>query len=217
MNKDLEKEYKELMTEDVPDLWGRIEAGLEPKKPAAKVSFWRKYRTWGMAAAACLCLTVVAPMIYNGVSSDSTSKSDSGGDSGGAAYAPSIMDNMSEGSMYEYNGGDGFSPQENYEADWGDVNSAGEASNSGYDDVFYLVTAIVTEVLDEGEEWGKVYCVQLLETELTDWAEGDIIKLYDRGLLDEELMEGETYLLAIVPLETDDDTEEYYIYDFMRK
>ena len=209
MNKDLEKEYKELMTEDVPDLWGRIEAGLEPKEPAARASFWRKYHAWGMAAAACLCLAVAAPMIYRGISGDSASKFGSG--------APSIMDNVSDGSMYEYSGGDGFSPQENYEADWGDVNSAGEASNGGYDDVFYIVTAIVTEVLDEGEAWGKVYCVQLVETELTDLAEGDIIKLYDRGLLDEELMEGETYLLAIVPLETDNDTEEYYIYDFIRK
>ena len=33
MNKNLEQEYRELMAEDMPDLWDRIEAGLEPKQP----------------------------------------------------------------------------------------------------------------------------------------------------------------------------------------
>ncbi|MCH5264103.1 MAG: hypothetical protein J1F42_14435, partial [Lachnospiraceae bacterium] len=106
MNKDLEKEYKELMTEDVPDLWGRIEEGLEPKKATTRVSFWRKYRAWGMAAAACLCLAVVAPMIYGVISDDSLNKSDSSG----ASYAPSIMYNTSDGSIEENAGGDNFSP-----------------------------------------------------------------------------------------------------------
>ena len=212
MNKDLEKEYKELMTEDVPDLWGRIEAGLEPKKSAAKVNFWRKYRTLGMAAAACLCLAVVAPMVYSGVSGDSASKSDSVGDSGGAAYAPSIMDNASDGGMYEYSGGDGFSPQENYEAEWEDVNSAGEAPNDGYDDEFCTIIAKVTEILDE--EGKKAYLVQVVEADRAGWSDGDIIRLYEMELLDEELTEDETYLFDILILETDDGSEEYFIYDY---
>ena len=211
MNKDLEKEYKELMSEDVPDLWGRIEAGLEPKKPAAKVSFWRKYRTLGMAAAACLCLAVVGPMIYNIVSENNASESKSGG----AAYAPSIMDNASDGGMDENMGWDNFSPGENYEPEWEDVNSAGEALLGEYEDEFYIVTAIVTEVLEE--ERGKVYLIQLVETHRDDWAEGDIIRLYELGQLDEEITEGGTYLFDILSLETDDGEEEYFIYDYWSK
>ena len=210
MNKDLEKEYKELMTEDVPDLWGRIEAGLEPKEPAAKASFWRKYHAWGMAAAACLCLAVAAPMIYNSVFDNSMSESKNGG----AAYAPSIMDNMSDGSMYENAGWDGFSPQENNEADWGDANSAEEVQNHGYDDEFHIITATVTAVMEEGEEWRKVYLVQLVEADRAGWSEGDFIRLYELEQLDEEITEGDTYLFDILILVTDDGEEEYFIYDF---
>lgn len=79
MNKDLEKEYKELMTNDVPDLWERIEAGLEPKQPAAeKVIRWRNYRVWGAAAAACLCLAVTVPALILANQRENSSNSDSG-------------------------------------------------------------------------------------------------------------------------------------------
>ena len=69
MNKNLEQEYRELMAEDMPDLWDRIEAGLEPKQPVevrreqsgsrGGQSRRRRYGAWGIAAAACLCLAVV--------------------------------------------------------------------------------------------------------------------------------------------------------------
>lgn len=208
MNKDLEKEYKELMTEDVPDLWGRIEAGLESKESAAKVSFLRKYRTLGMAAAACLCLAVVGPMIYSGISGDSASKADSGG----AAYAPSIMDSASDGGMDGNMGWDNFSPGVNYEPEWEDVNSAGEAPNDGYDYEFCIITATVTEVLEE--EGKNVYLVQMVEADRADWSQGDIIKLYELGQADEKLTVGETYLFDILISETDDGVEEYFIYDY---
>ena len=66
MNKNLEKEYKELMAENVPDLWERIESGLEPKQSAAKKgSLWRRYGMWGFAVAACLCMVVTVPAILS--------------------------------------------------------------------------------------------------------------------------------------------------------
>ena len=206
MNKDLEKEYKELMTEDVPDLWGRIEEGLEPKKAATRVSFWRKYRAWGMAAVACLCLAVVAPMIYGVISDDSLNKSDSSG----ASYAPSIMYHTSDGSMYEENaGGDNFSPAENYETEWNDANVDG-ASIGEYDEVC-TITAKVTEILEE--EGRNVYLVQIMEAGYADRSEGELIRLYELEPLDEALTEGETYLLDILIRESDDGTEEYFIYE----
>jgi len=62
MNKNLEQEYRELMAEDMSDLWDRIEAGLEPKEPVEErreqsgsrggQSRRRRYGAWGIAAAA---------------------------------------------------------------------------------------------------------------------------------------------------------------------
>ena len=207
MNKDLEKEYKELMTEDVPDLWGRIEEGLEPKKATTRVSFWRKYRAWGMAAAACLCLAVVAPMIYGVISDDGLSKSDSFG----ASCAPSSMYYTSDGSMYENAGGDDISPEENHLADWSDANLGETEPNGEYDDGVFTITAKVMEILEE--EGKNVYLVQIMEVSYADWSEGDIIRLYELEPLDETLTKGETYLLGILIQKTDEGTEEYFIYD----
>ena len=207
MNKDLEKEYKQLMTENVPDLWGRIEAGLEPKKSTERVKFCRKYRAWGMAAAACLCLAVAAPMIYNGVFDNSSG----GSKSGGAANDASFMDNMSGGNMYEDGEGENYSPQMDYGADGEDVNLAAEAQMGEYDSEICTIIAEVTEVLDE--EGKNVYLVQVVETDWVHWSEGDIIRLYELDRLDEELTVGETYLFDIMIQETDDSAEEYFIYD----
>ena len=207
MNKDLEKEYKELMTEDVPDLWGRIEEGLEPKNATTRVSCWRKYRAWGMAAAACLCLAVVAPMIYDVISDDSLRKSDSFG----ASYAPSSMYYTSDGSTYENAGGDDLNPEENHLADWSDANLGETEPNGEYDDGVFTITAKVMEILEEGGE--NVYLVQIMEASYADWSEGDIIRLYELEPLDEALTKGETYLLGILIQKTDEGTEEYFIYD----
>ena len=67
MNKDLEKEYKELMSADAPDLWAKIEAGLEPKQPnGKKISRLKNMRVWGAAAAALFCLVLAVPVIFGG-------------------------------------------------------------------------------------------------------------------------------------------------------
>lgn len=91
MSKQLEKEYRSLMKEDAPDLWRRIEAGLEPKKqPVHKMGFWKKYRTWGMVAAACVCLMLAVPVMqrlaYKGESNASDSASPAGENMSDAAY-----------------------------------------------------------------------------------------------------------------------------------
>ena len=58
MSKDLEKEYKELAASETPDLWARIEAGLDTKKSSRKHI---PYAAWAAAAAACLCVAVIVP------------------------------------------------------------------------------------------------------------------------------------------------------------
>lgn len=81
MSKRLENEYKTLMNNNVPDLWAKIESGLEPKEGVpdqdgqadscraedradAKRENGRRrinYRIWGTAAAACICAAVAIP------------------------------------------------------------------------------------------------------------------------------------------------------------
>lgn len=213
MNKDLEKEYKELMTEDVPDLWGRIEAGLEPKEPASKqVSFWRKNRTWGAVAAACLCVAISAPVIYSQLRSSNMSTSENAGAAYDAAPQAPQEEMTEDAGWYENAAADNYSPAEDgYTADAnaGAVYEEGDAANEAV--IICMIRAEVMEVSEE--ENGMVYTVTVVDSDYTGFSEEDIIKLCDEYFIDEELMEGETYLFDIlVPFE-DDDMTEYTIID----
>lgn len=64
----LEKEYKALIDEDIPDLWDRIEAGIEPKEKVVKkkkLNTAKIIKFGGFAVAACLCVTVAGPLLLN--------------------------------------------------------------------------------------------------------------------------------------------------------
>lgn len=67
MSKDLEREYKALVNSEVPDLWARIEAGLEDKKMTAdsqmKTVRGKKVnvKMWAGLAAACVCVAMIVP------------------------------------------------------------------------------------------------------------------------------------------------------------
>lgn len=71
MNKNLEMEYRTQIQNDVPDLWDRIEAGIEEKTPSTKnkkVYTYRKrkklYTLGGGVLAAGLCLAVGLPVFF---------------------------------------------------------------------------------------------------------------------------------------------------------
>ena len=201
MNKDLKKEYQEFITEDVPDLWDKIEAGLEPRKSDVKTSFLKSYHIWGMAAAACLCVAVTVPVLFGWVSNNSSSKSDS-----------AIMENMLS-DIQDAMDGDYAPSYDGYMAAE-DVAPAEDAENAaGSDSIeeFCTITAIVTDIIEEEKE--KVYLVQILETDRSDLSVGESIKLYDRSNLNEELLEGETYLCDIMIINSYGDEEEFYLYD----
>lgn len=81
MSKNLEREYRALVGSEVPDLWDRIEAGLDDKKTdskknapetdfpkadsqseracAKKVNF----KAWAGLAAACVCVALIVPAV----------------------------------------------------------------------------------------------------------------------------------------------------------
>ena len=102
MSKDLEKEYKELMSADAPDLWEKIEAGLEPKQSNVKMkSRIKSTHIWGMVAAACLCLVISVPILF-------------GGRKGSSADGSTSDVNMSPAKIF--NNGSGGSANENVES-----------------------------------------------------------------------------------------------------
>lgn len=88
MSKDLEREYRALVNSEVPDLWARIEAGLEDKAAApgdamtdlhitdfsvtaSEMKTVRdrrvNYRVWAGVAAACVCAALVVPALVRNV------------------------------------------------------------------------------------------------------------------------------------------------------
>ena len=221
MNKDFEKEYKKLMTEDVPDLWGRIEAGLEPKETAVKkVNFWKKYRVWGTLAAACLCLALILPALFEERSIEERGRHNGGGNPNSASLGGNEpLDKNLAG--FGQDSTENFSPQENYAAEnGGSANSADleEMDGCGSESSdFFTITGKVTEVLEEedaNEFLEKVFIVQIAETDCDTLAEGDTVRLYGWRDLGDRLLEGETYRFFILVTQLNDDEDGYYIYDY---
>lgn len=105
MERDFEREFRELKQYEIPDLWSRIEAGLSEKNNVAsapgnvialdkgkrdiKRTFsWKK---WGTLVAACVCVVIILPAFFRLIGN----KGYSGSASGTAA------DNAAEEIYYE--------------------------------------------------------------------------------------------------------------------
>lgn len=184
MNRNLEKEYRKLMTENAPDLWERIEAGLEPKQPTAKKdSLWRKYRTWGLAVAACLCMLITVPVILR-KNADGSMRSES---------VPSYDAGTADGSL---------SAAEN-------AGALFEAPSNEDTVATYTIMGTVTEIFEENGR--SVYIVDIFRTDLTELSEEDSIRLYSDRTFSEEILEGEEYLFDIAVSISNNGTREYLI------
>ncbi len=74
MSKDLEKEYRALVNSEAPDLWARIEVGLEEKTVRShREKFIKKkwhFKMWAGLAAACVCVALSLPVIMRYFSPD---------------------------------------------------------------------------------------------------------------------------------------------------
>ncbi|MCM1048664.1 MAG: hypothetical protein NC433_09570 [Clostridiales bacterium] len=100
MERDFEKEFKQLKQSETPDLWNRIEAGLSERKVTAsepdklnasiiKVNeFDRKtstpirkinIRKWGTLAAACICAVIIIPALSLAIKNGGRKNNMSGG------------------------------------------------------------------------------------------------------------------------------------------
>ena len=226
MSRNLEKEYKELMKEEMPDLWGRIEAGLEPEQTGTKKrNLWKKYGPWGMtAAAACLCLAVTVPFLFNKIQSEQSNfwntadvlsnpssynntgqQGGEGADFDGEATSEcegiyNEAQSNGTGSFEDWNYGDAAT-EENYGPDY-------EA-----DERMFKIRGRVIEVSeDEGID---VYAVEIEETE-EGFEAGEIIMLKDVGMLREELETGKVYQFLFDIVTYSENTPEYWIYDAIK-
>lgn len=191
MNKNLEKEYKKLITESTPDLWERIEAGLEPKEATAKKGdLWRRYRTWGLAVAACLCIMVTVPAMFRKNADGNMQPNSIPANDAGMADA-----DMADGNLSIADNA-GVLPG---------VSSAEDITAA------YTIMGTVTEVSEEAGR--RVYVVDIFRTDLTELSEGDSIRLYSDRDFSEEILEGEEYLFDIAVSIDNNGTREYLIED----
>lgn len=226
MNKNLEKEYKELMEENVPDLWARIEAGLEsePKseskseskaEPAGKKPIpWRKYSAWGMAAAACLCLIIMIPFLLpqiTGGNLDTGPNDYSGGTSN--AGAATIGGDEFAGSATTWE--DDFVGA----AEAPEGGSDGEYEESGEMPPVYTVK-VRLEMIGK-EDVGTTYYVQVVESDVPQFPKETYLILHGKEIggenIDgEEPVEGEEYWVDFAVIGEDQAVPEYLVED-MRK
>ena len=219
MNKDLENEYRQLMMESVPDLWDRIEAELEPKQQKEpKAGFWRRYRTWGIAVAACLCLAVMVPVMLMGNDIGNSSMENSpisdNSDMGWlSATDGSSASGSAEAPAYNGSEGDGM-------WDAGEAPSIADADETpGITDIgqepegeivmSYTLRILVLWVAEEEDR--TAYAVSVEGSESADFLEGDVVFLYDDGALGEKLAEGEAYLLEVRAAVSESGEAEYFI------
>lgn len=226
MNKNLEKEYKELVKDNVPDLWDRIEVGLEPKQAEAeqqesaqpvpvKINWWRRSRVWGVAAAACLCLMITVPVIYGKFKSGDASTDGMSMQYGATQNGSSYTDHAANfGGRNEYTeavgaenaGANAVGAEAAVPQDYNDA-----AVNDAYARPYCSILAVVMEVVEEEDR--KAYFVQIdkiYEDDNGDLAEGDVLKMYDENVYENEMVEGKSYLIDF-NIYTDDNGETEYM------
>lgn len=211
MNKNLEKEYKELMEENVPDLWARIEAGLESELksgqesgPAGKkIIPWRKYGAWGMAAAACLCLIIMVPFLLPQITGGNlgTGPNDySGGTSNAGAATTGGYEFADSATTWE----DDFVGAAEAETAEGTGNEGYEYEGEKTEN--YTVRARLREVAEVAGR--TVYIIQIEGDADTDFPEETLWILHGEAangegvngesIYEEEPVEGEVYLFDFV-------------------
>lgn len=168
MSKNLEKEYSAFVNSEVPDLWSRIEAGLDEKTPLGSSSSvsdidtdnkakqtdlrmnGRRFkksslRVWAGLAAACACVVLVVPAMMKTMWRESGS-SFSGGAASDNAAAPMDSYDMAEGA---YDNGA-------YQEDGAYIDgAAGEVPEAAYEDSVAQAAEAAAE--ESGSVQGNVH------------------------------------------------------------
>ena len=197
MNKNLEIEYKAQMQNDVPDLWDRIEAGLEEKTPATKnekVYTYSKrkklYTLGGGVLAAGLCLAVGLPIFFG---AGNSSKSETAvADMAAADFVATLSETTAEMNKAEYFNAAASIVQEE--------NMIEEVELEG------KMLRVTVQIISVSEVDGLVeYQAQVLDEETGSIEEDMIIRLRENEDVDKLDLENQ-YTLSIQDIE-----EAYYL------
>ena len=223
MSKDLERDYKELVTQDAPDLWERIEGQLELQKTGAKPGRRKRYGVLGMAAAACLCLAAAIPALTGKDAAEKRSGAGAGTQQGdmaadAEAYWNTVAGEETEGGRYADAAGTDAEADSGYRAPAEEnapmrpegvlpQDAATEDASSGVDSA--LTKAPETEAAMDArpqnctitaavtdilrQENGTIYLVRVVETAEEGVEKEDILRFLDPGVLETELAVGGTY------------------------
>lgn len=211
MSKSLEKEYKEHIQMETPDLWDRIEKeiqsssdfSVEKVKKSRKRNI-RKWATYGSLVAAALVVIVVLPFLNGGMKSSETTSDMYVTDTAGSTVAKDNMAfasedavnmEMEEAAAEMPDNGEDFAVAEEAEAVEGVVESTVAGENGGVKTVEAVVTIMETGMTEEGiclyfgvTESGEVY----------SFVVAGEAEVRTENLEDGELIVGERYFVKLV-------------------
>lgn len=189
MSRDLEREYRALVNSEAPDLWARIEAGLEDKKTAPETAGTaasdlhitdfsmtdaqreqpriRKanFRVWAGIAAACACVVLIVPVMLRAGMSKGGSYSNS---------APNFAADTAPQSADSSGGAEDNAGREEMAYEYGNEKSdflQGNAQTTADSDMNGAGAADGAQVMEEAaaeesESYSFHATVEILETDL---------------------------------------------------
>lgn len=159
MSKDLEREYKALVNSEVPDLWARIEAGLDEKTTPRVSGKKIHFRVWAGLAAACVCVVLIVPAMTRMMR---MGRSGSGSDMAAPNYAVQSADSydMAEEAAYDSNGAEAA-----VTADEGGLAGGVEKGADAETELDYF--AVTVEILDADVRMdsGILYTARVIASE----------------------------------------------------
>lgn len=218
MSKDLEKEYRALVNSKAPDLWARIEAGLEEKTvPPHHKKFAKKkwhFKMWIGFVAACICVVLCIPVITrhflpSGGKLDSTALDNN---TVSMECVPEVAEYRAAELADEIVLEEGVYPaamNEEYDSVGRDSNAvvSGGTGNNGVnmeaaeqENSSFVITAEVVDI-DVRRDSGIVYTISVIESENTDIQTGSTIKIFSSALTTEgviTLEKAQSYQLTLV-------------------
>lgn len=220
MSKNLEREYRALVNSEVPDLWARIEAGLEDKKTTPEKEETRgnvrgkkvNLKMWAGLAAACVCVALIVPamarmMTMGGSGSgysnsapqmeDSYEKTDDAGQE--AAYEESVNNAAANENGASSSTITSYNVNTNSSADAVNIASGGLEEAAAEEQGAYIFRATV-EILDMEDQMdnGIQYTAKVITTENPDIQVDSRIKFVSSAVEGAKTMEkSQTYEITL--------------------
>lgn len=240
MSKNLEKEYKALVSSEVPDLWSRIEAGLDSKDSSgtdskmnnnvygfpemvqhkANQNSSRKhtyYKVWGTIAAACLCAAVAMPVMLRGTLSsrskmDMSASPEFAGESmrSSTTTQGTHVDGMGTKNADNAMLDEGFNNDMVVEAEAATDCAVMEEAFAETGEMYSFAATVEILEIDVTRDSGPVYTAKILETENMDLEKDSEIKIYAPAYSDSDALFEKFQTYDIILCEKEAENEVIY-------